>query len=133
MGMVSPILPTKKDNLVLNKPPLIKGCTDIKQFVKQPFHLNYSNHAQSVERAVKLTTTASGQIAGAKMQIGEELCNTAGRKKAMDRKRIQCYKKAANASQKNQSSHCYLLCINCIFSVVHHFMQAVVAKLERKC
>ena len=79
--MVSPILPTKKDNLVLNKPPLIKSCTDIKQFVKQPFHLHYSNHAQSVESAVKLTATASGRIAAAKMQIGKELCITAGRKK----------------------------------------------------
>ena len=30
---------------------------------------------------MKLTTTASGLIAGAKMQIGEELCTIAGRKK----------------------------------------------------
>ena len=47
-------------------PPLIKSCTDIIQFVEQLLHLNYPNHAQSVERAVKLATTASARIDGAK-------------------------------------------------------------------
>ena len=36
---------------------------------------------QSVECAVKLTTTASGRIAGLKWQIGEALYTIAGRKK----------------------------------------------------
>ena len=58
---------------MLHEPPLIKSYTDIKQFVKQPLHLNYPNHTQSVERSVKLTTTASRRIAGAKRQIGEAL------------------------------------------------------------
>ena len=47
-------------------PPLIKSCTDIIQFVEQLLHLNYPNHTQSVERAVKLATTASARIDGAK-------------------------------------------------------------------
>ena len=52
----------KKRLLVLHEPPSIKNCTDIKQFVKQlpVLHLNYPNHTQSVERAVKMTATASG-------------------------------------------------------------------------
>ena len=54
-----------------------KSCTNIEQFVTQPLHLNYPNHTQSVERAVKMTTTASGRIAGSKRQIGEALCTTA--------------------------------------------------------
>ena len=58
-----------------------------KQFVKQLLHLNYPNHTQSVERAVKMTTTASGRIAGSKRQIGEALCTIAGRKNAMDREK----------------------------------------------
>ena len=66
---------------MLHEPPTIK------QFVKQLLHLNYPNHTQSVERAVKMTTTASGRIAGSKRQIGEALCTIAGRKKAMDRKK----------------------------------------------
>ena len=56
----------KKRYLVLHEPPLIKSCTDIIQFVEQLLHLNYPNHAQSVERAVKLATTASARIDGAK-------------------------------------------------------------------
>ena len=72
----------KKWYLVLHKPHLIKSCTDIKQFVEQPLDLNYPNHVQSVERVVKLATTASGQIAGAKkVQIGEVLSTIAGKKK----------------------------------------------------
>ena len=59
---------------MLHEPTLIKTYTNIKQFVKQPFHLNYPNHMQLAEQAVKLTTTASGQYAGAKRQIGEALC-----------------------------------------------------------
>ena len=72
---------------MLHDSPTIKSCTDIKQFVKQLLHLNYPNHTQSVERAVKMTTTASGRIAGAKRQISEALCTIAGRKKAMDQKK----------------------------------------------
>ena len=71
----------KKGYLVLHEPSLIKSCTYIEQVVMQPLHPNYSNHTQSEERAVKLTTTASGRIAGAKRQIGEVLCTIAGRKK----------------------------------------------------
>ena len=36
---------------------------------------------QSVERAVKMTTTASRRTAGSKRQIGEAPCTLAGRKK----------------------------------------------------
>ena len=46
----------------------------------QPLHLNYPNHMQSVERAVNMTTTASGRIACSERQIGEALCSIAGRK-----------------------------------------------------
>ena len=52
----------------------------LKQFIKQPLHLNYSKHTQSVECAVKLITTTSRRIAGSKMQIGEALCTIAGKK-----------------------------------------------------
>ena len=70
--MVSPIL--QKRFLVFHEPPTIKSCTDIEQFVKQLLHLNYPNHMQSVERAVKMTTTASGQIAERKKQwIGKKI------------------------------------------------------------
>ena len=34
-----------------------------------------------------MKTTASGRIVGSKRQIGKALCTTAGRKKAMDRKK----------------------------------------------
>ena len=34
-----------------------------------------------------MTTTASERIAGSKRQIGEALCTTAGRKKAMNREK----------------------------------------------
>ena len=40
---------------------------------------------QSVERAVNMTTTASGRIACSERQIGEALCSIAGRKKPMVR------------------------------------------------
>ena len=66
---------------MLHEPPTIKSCADIEQFVKQLLHLNYPNHTQSVERAVKMTTTERGRIAGSKRQIGEALCIIAGRKK----------------------------------------------------
>ena len=65
----------------------------------QPPHLNYLNHTQSMELAVKLTTIASGRYAGAKRQIGEALCATAGRKKAMDWKKYYFKRNAAYASQ----------------------------------
>ena len=71
----------KKEIWKVNEPPLIQSCTNIQQFVKQPFQINYPNHMQSVERAVKMTTTASGRIAGSERQIGEALCSIAGRKK----------------------------------------------------
>ena len=89
----------KKRYLVLHEPLLIKSCTDIEQFVKQPVHLNYPNHTQSVERAVKMTTTASGRIAGSKRQVGKALCNIAKRKRALDRKKYYVTRKAAHASQ----------------------------------
>ena len=78
-----------------------KSCTNIEQFVTQPLHLNYPNHTQSVERAVKMTTTARGRIAGSKRQIGEALCIYYCRKKnAMDRKKKHHVpRKAAHASQ----------------------------------
>ena len=78
---------------MLHEPPLIKSYTDIKQFVKEPLHLNYPNHTQSVERAMKLTTTASEQIAGAKRQIGEAQYTTAGRKKQwIEKNTLSCEK-----------------------------------------
>ena len=63
-----------------NDPPLIKSCTDIQQFVQQPLQLNYPNHIQSVERALKMAATPSGRIAGTERQIGEALCSIAGKK-----------------------------------------------------
>ena len=89
----------KKRYLVLHEPPTIKSCTDIEQFVKQLLHLNYPNLTQSVERAVKMTTTASGRIAGSKRQIGEALSTTAGRKKQWIGKKYYVARKAAQASQ----------------------------------
>ena len=88
----------KKRYLVLHEPPSIKSCTDIEQFVKQLLHLNYPNHSQSVECAVKIATTASRRIAGSKRQIGEELCTIAGRKKQPIEKKYYITKKAAHAS-----------------------------------
>ena len=72
---------------MLHEPPTIKSCTDIEQFVKQLLHVNYPNHTQSVERAVKMTTTASGRIAGSNRQIDEALCTIAERKKAINQKK----------------------------------------------
>ena len=82
----------KKRYLVLHEPPSIKSCTDIEQFVKQLLHLNYPNHTQFVERAVKMATTASGRIAGSKSQIGKALCTIAGRKKQWIGKKILRHK-----------------------------------------
>ena len=62
---------------MLHEPPTIKNCTDIEQFVKQLLHLNYPNHTQSVERAVKMTTTRA-RIASSKKKIGEALCTRDG-------------------------------------------------------
>ena len=84
---------------MLHEPPTIKNCTDIEQFVKQLLHLNYPNHTQSVERAVKITTTARGRIASSKKQIGEALCTIAGRKKQWIGKKYYVTRKAAQASQ----------------------------------
>ena len=55
---------------LLHEPQLVKSCIDIKQSVNQPLHVNNSNHTQYAERDLKLTTTASGRIVGAKGQIG---------------------------------------------------------------
>ena len=77
-------------------PPTFKSCTDIEQFVKQLLHRNYPNHTQSVERAVKMTTTASGRIAGSKRQIGEALRAIAGRKKQWIGKKILRHKKSCS-------------------------------------
>ena len=98
--MVPPILLTKK-YLVLNEPPLIKSCADITQVVKHLLQQNYPNHTRSVERTVKLTTRASGRIAGSKSQIGEARCIIAGRKKQRIRKVLRHKKKllSAHASQ----------------------------------
>ena len=54
---------------------------------------------QSVERAVKMTTTAKGRIAGSKRQIGEALSTIAGRKKQWIEKKYYVTRKAAQASQ----------------------------------
>ena len=99
--MVSPILPIKRIFSVASasSPPLIKTYTDIKQFVKQLLHLNHPNHMQLVEQAVKLTTTASGQYADAKRQIGEALCVLLLEKKAMVWKKYFFKEKAAHFSQ----------------------------------
>ena len=48
---------------------------------------------------MKLTTTASGRIAGSKRQINEALCTIAG-KKAIDRKKYYVTRTAAHTSQK---------------------------------
>ena len=63
------------------------------------FTKNYPNHTQSVERAVKMTITASGQIADSKRQIGEALCTLDGRKKQWIGKKYHVPRKAARASQ----------------------------------
>ena len=89
----------KKRYLVLHEPPSIKSCTDIEQFVKQLLHLSYPNHTQSVECAVKMTTTASERIADSKRQIGKALCTIAGRKKQWIGKKYYVTRKAAHASQ----------------------------------
>ena len=90
----------KKRYLLLHEPPSVKSCTDIEQFIKQLLHLNYPNNTQSVERAVKMTTTARGRIAGSKRQIGKALCTIAGRKKQwIEKKKHYITRKAAHASQ----------------------------------
>lgn len=89
-------LSNKKGILPMNEPPLIKACTDVKQFIEQPLQLNYPNHTQSVERGVKLTTEATGRIAGQKRQIGEALCTVAGRKKRWIGKKHYVTRKAMN-------------------------------------
>ena len=87
---------SQKRYLVLHEPPTFKSCTDIEQFVKQLLHRNYPNHTQSVERAVKMTTTASGRNAGSKRQIGEALCAIVARKKQWIGKKILRYKKSCS-------------------------------------
>ena len=82
---------------------------------------------------MKMTTTASGRIAGSKRQIGKALCTTTGRKSNGSEKKYHVIRKTAHATQKNQGYHCCLYCINCIFSIIHHLMQRVVIKRERKC
>ena len=76
-----------------------QSCQDIEQFVKQPLYLSYSNQMQSLERAVKMTTTASGQIAGSKRQIGEALCTIAEKESNGSGKKYYFISKAAHASQ----------------------------------
>ena len=92
-------LTKKKRYLVLHEPPSTKSCTDIEQFVKQPPHLNYPNHTQSVERAVKMITTASGRIADSKRKIDEALGTIDGRKKQWIGKKYHVPRKAAHVSQ----------------------------------
>ena len=60
--------------------PLLKECTELKQFIEPPIVVYYPNHTQSVERAVKLTTGSTNRIAGQKRQIGEALNTIAARK-----------------------------------------------------
>ena len=84
---------------MLPEPTLIKSCTDIEHFVKQPLYLNYPNYTRFVERAAKMTTTASGRIAGSKRQIGEALCTIAGKKSNGSGKKYYVIRKAAHASQ----------------------------------
>ena len=87
-------LPNKKGNLILHELPLVKDYANIKQFIEHPLRLNYPNHTQAVELEVKLTTAASGRIAGKKRLMGEALCSTiAGRKKTMGWKKLLCYQK----------------------------------------
>ena len=129
MVIVSPILPPpKRGYFVLHEPPLIKTCSNVKQFVKQPLYLNYPNHSQPVERAVKLTTTP---IAGSKKPIGEALCVIVGRKKHGLEKILLRRKKSCSC--QSIKSKLALLLANCIFSVIHHFIQRFVLKLEKKC
>ena len=93
-------LSNKKGNLILHEPPLVKDYANIKQFIEHPLRLNYPNHTQAVERAVKLTTAASGRIAGQKRQMGEALCTIAGRKKQWVGKNYYVTRKAANQSKQ---------------------------------
>ena len=64
----------------MHEPPLIKDYATIKQFIEH-LQLNYTNHTQAVEWAVKLTTAAGGRTAGQKRQMGEALCTIAEQKK----------------------------------------------------
>ena len=75
-------------NLILHEPPLVKDYANIKRFIEHPLPLNYPNYTQAVERAVKVTTAASGQIAGQKRQMGEALCTYYQTKKMMGWKKI---------------------------------------------
>ena len=52
-----------------------------------------------MERAAKMTTTASGRIAGSKRQIGKALCTIAGRKKQWIEKIYYVIRKTAQATQ----------------------------------
>ena len=45
-----------KGNLSATEPPLLAECTDLNQFINMLLAMNYPNHTQGVERAVKLTT-----------------------------------------------------------------------------
>ena len=53
-----------------------------------------------MERAAKMTTTASGRIAGSKRQIGKALCTIAGRKKQWIEKKYYVIRKTAQATQQ---------------------------------
>ena len=86
----------KKRYLVLHEPPLIKSCTDIELFLRQPLHLNYPTHMQSVERAVKMTTTASRRTAGSKGRLVKHCILLLGRKKQWIEKKILCHKKSCS-------------------------------------
>ena len=79
-------LSNKKGYLPIYDPPLLNECTDLGQFIANPLQLNYPNHTQSVERAVKLTTEATSRLSGQKRQIGEAMCSLAGRKNGYARR-----------------------------------------------
>ena len=83
-------------------------------------------------RAVKMTTTASGRIAGSKRQIGEALCCIAVRKKAMNReKNTTSQEKLLRLVNKIKAIVAVCIALTVFFGN-HHFMQTVVLKLERK-
>ena len=45
-----------KGVLQVTEPPLLKDCLNLNQFIETPLCLNYPNHTQSFEHAVKLST-----------------------------------------------------------------------------
>ena len=83
----------KGDHLLVSEPPLSAPLSNlqIKEFTAVPLALNYPNHTQSVERAVKDTTEIYARLTGEDRQVSEVLLRRVARKKlpgAITRKRL---------------------------------------------